>query len=137
MALEAQACAQTSRGTLAHQGTTGADPMRAKFPQTQCTWADTGRGIRSHQGPIGADGVQDKCAHHYKLERRLSEAPRRSTAALVPMLCQLGAPSSIRQGPKLVQASARIKASLVLTACETGAPRCTSMCLDCLTHLGN
>ena len=41
-----------------------------------------GRVIRSHQGPTGADGVQDKCAHHYKHEPRLSEAPWRSKAAM-------------------------------------------------------
>ena len=52
--------------------------------------------------PTGADGVQDKFAHHYKHEPRLSEAPWRSKAAMVPMLCQLGASSSTRQGPKLV-----------------------------------
>ena len=34
---------------------------------------------------------------------------------MVPMLCQPGTPSSTRQGPKLVQGSARTKASLVLT----------------------
>ena len=195
-------------------------------------------------GPAGADGGQDKCTHHYKHEPRLSEAPWRTKATMVPMLCQpgapsntrqglqdstiadalrrrcpistghepklteafsrtkvqlvlilyepsaprhnahgpmldeasartkallvpmvcktsapiitsmnldcrrhlgaptprwyqLGAPSSTRQGPKLVQASARTKASLVLTTCETGAPRCTSLCLDCSRHLGN
>ena len=87
--------------------------------------------------PAGADGVQDKCAHHYKHEPRQSEAPWRSKVAMVPMLCQLGAPSSTRQGSKLVQASVRTKASLVLTACETCAPRCTTMCLDCSRHLGN
>ena len=122
---------------MAHQGPTGDDLVRAKCPQTQCAWADAGRGIRSHQGPAGADGVQDKCAHHYKHEPRLSEAPWCTKATMVPMLCQPGAPSSTRQGPKLVQASARTKASLVLKACETGALRCTTMCLDCSTHLGN
>ena len=122
---------------MAHQGTTGVDPMQAKCPQTQYVWADTGRGICSHQGPTGADGMQDKCAHYYKHERRRSESPWSSKVAMVPMVCQLGARSSTRQGPKLVQASAGTKASLVLTACETGAPRCTSMCLDCSRHLGN
>ena len=96
---------------MAHQGATGADPMRAKC---------LGRSRHlSTPKPFCVDAVQDKCARHYKHEPRLSEAPWRTKATMVPMLCQPGAPSSTRQGLKLVQASARTKASLGLKACET------------------
>ena len=50
----------------------------------------------------------------HKHDPRLLEAPWRTTAMLVPMLCQPGAPIITRHEPILVQAFASTQASLVL-----------------------
>ena len=118
------------------RGTIGADAVLARFPQTQKVRTDAGQGIRSQQGPVGADGVPNKCSRQHKHDPRLLEASWRTTAPLVPMLCQPGAPIITRHEPMLVQAFASTKASLVLMVCETGAFRSTSMCLDFSRHLG-
>ena len=118
------------------RGTIGDDAVLARFPQTHKVRADAGQGIRSLQGPVGADGVPDRCPRQYKHDPRLLEAPWRTTAPLVPMLCQRGATIITRHEPMLVQAFTSTKASLVLMVYETGAPRSTSMCLDCSRYLG-
>ena len=61
----------------------------------------------------------------------------RHLRALLPMLCQPGAPNSTRHEPILIQASTRTKASQVQMVCETGALRITSICIDCSRHLGD
>ena len=107
---------------MEHQGPTGADALRTRCPHQHRAWADTGRGIPVHQGPAGADGVREMCPQQHKHEPILLEPPWRTKALLVPMLWELGDPSSTRHELMLFQSFARTKASLMLMVCKTGAP---------------
>ena len=64
--------------------------------------------------------MADRCPKQHKHDRRLLEAPWRTKALLVPMLCQPGDPISTRHESMLVQAFAQTMGSLVLMVCETG-----------------
>ena len=59
----------------------------------------------------------------------------RSKAAMVPMLCQLGAPSSTCMS--LNQKQIKHKALLVTMLYKLGAPKSKRMSLDYSSHLGS